>query len=217
MQEVTIKCEPGPLLDIDVLTEFQGELKSLSKENYEKLKKEILETGFAYPIYVWLNEGNYYVIGGHQRKRVLSQMRKEGYVIPNIPTTLVHASTWQEAKRRVLQDVSQYGRVEKQGLYELITHAEIDVDDLLGRYAIPIKELDVDTFKFEYFEQPQALEQVNQGSEVDEWVGMPDFEAGKDYIKLILHFKTDIERERYTRQNNITVVKKQNKAWIVHL
>lgn len=41
---VEIRCEGAGLLDIDDLTPFQGELKKLSHDNYNKLKNIILIT-----------------------------------------------------------------------------------------------------------------------------------------------------------------------------
>lgn len=53
MSTIKISCSTKDYLPLDTLVEFQGDLKSLSEENYQKLKSEILQTGFAFPIYVW--------------------------------------------------------------------------------------------------------------------------------------------------------------------
>ena len=72
------------LIEVDVseLTPFQGKLKTLSPENYQKLKSEILKTGFNFAQHVWPNEGQLYIIDGHQRKTALEMMRAEGIEIP---------------------------------------------------------------------------------------------------------------------------------------
>jgi len=50
---ISVQCEGAHLLDIDEIEIFQGSLKSLSDQNYEKLKKSILELGFSAPFFIW--------------------------------------------------------------------------------------------------------------------------------------------------------------------
>ena len=48
--------------------EFQGELKTLSKEAYQKLRKEIVDLGFVSPVHVWKGEdGKPRILDGHQK------------------------------------------------------------------------------------------------------------------------------------------------------
>lgn len=56
-KNIRIACEGTHFLDIDEIDIFQGQLKSLSDENYEKLKTAILELGFSAPFFIWKNEG----------------------------------------------------------------------------------------------------------------------------------------------------------------
>lgn len=132
--------------------EFQGDLKSLSEENYQKLKSEILQTGFAFPIYVWQSkDGVNYILGGHQRTRVLRRLKQENYDVPNVPVVLIEADNVKQAKRRIVQDVSQYGHVEKDGLYEFMNgESELGLEDLKKSFDIP--GVDLDSFALEFFE-----------------------------------------------------------------
>jgi hypothetical protein len=148
---IRIACDTKDHLSIDDLTPLQGGLKTLSKQNYAKLKKEILTTGFAFPMYVWKNKKIRYIIGGHQRLECLKTMRDEGFTIPNIPVVFIEASSIQEAKRRVLQDVGQYGRVDRQGLYDFMQGAEISIDDLSTSFSVPDTEFNMDGFRNEFF------------------------------------------------------------------
>ena len=63
----------------------------------------------------------------------------------------------------------------------------------------------------------EFIDSVNKGDETSEWVGMPDFEEGGKYIKVVLHFNTELERELYCQKNNIVVDKKLNDQWIVKI
>jgi DNA modification methylase len=152
MKTIRIACDTKDKLPLDQLTPFQGKLKNLTKANYQKLKNEILTTGFAFPIYVWkfAKKANY-ILGGHQRVSCLLKMREEGYIIPDLPVVYIEAASIAEAKRRVLQDVSQYGDVDKKGLQEFMIESEISMDVLSASFQIPDKEMDMKAFRNEFF------------------------------------------------------------------
>ena len=148
-----IACQGAAVVQLDQLKEFQGELKTLNKDAFEMLKKELVQTGFAFPFHVWRGpDGARNLIGGHQRKRVLQAMQEEGWVIPPLPVVWVEAADLKEAKRRVLQDVSQYGKSEGQGLYQFVHHFQLDVEDLASSFRLP--EIRLPEFIEEYFGDP---------------------------------------------------------------
>ena len=132
MTTIRIACETKDHLSHRDLTPLQGDLKSLSAEAYSKLKNEILTTGFAFPIPVWRSpDGFNYVIGGHQRLRVVQELeRSEGVSVPPLPVVFVHAENEKEAKRRVLHDVAQYGILDEAGLMEFAHYADLSLPDL---------------------------------------------------------------------------------------
>jgi hypothetical protein len=148
-QLIRVACDVKDHLPLDQITPFQGDLKTLLKEDYERLRKEILDTGFAFPMYIWKSENKFYLIGGHQRVRALKTMRDEGFQVPLIPVVYVYADSYQQAKRRILQDASQYGTVERQGLYELMIDIQMDPGDFASSFKLP--ELNIPSFNAEYF------------------------------------------------------------------
>jgi len=152
IRTIRIACQGAASMDIAQMSYFQGDLKSLSEANFKKLREEIVQTGFAFPINIWSDGEKNYIVGGHQRWRVLSRLREEGWQIPEIPIVKVEASSIQEARRRVLQDVSQYGKIETQGLYEFMTEAQIQMQDLKGMFDLP--EIDLGKFEAEFFADP---------------------------------------------------------------
>lgn len=158
MKQINIACDAPLYLDYKDLNYFQGELKSLSKENYEKLRNEIVETGFAFPIHAWLDpeEKKYWIIGGHQRYRAIKQMvEKEQFESPKLPIVPIHAASKKEARRRILQDVSQYGKIDEQGLYEFAITADIDLEEL-KKFELP--EIDLDKFEANFFDTVEDVE-----------------------------------------------------------
>lgn len=147
---VKVACQGTESISIDSLEPFQGNLKDLSSENYEKLKKEILELGFSEPISVWKFEGKSYVLGGHQRLRTLKAMRDEGYEIPQIPISLVEAADVKEAKKKILALTSQFGEITRDGLYEFALEAELSAREIEESFRFP--EINIGSWKNEFFE-----------------------------------------------------------------
>lgn len=148
---VRVACQGADVVSYKQLKPFQGELKSLSGANYMRFRDNILLDGITAPSFVWKHDGALFTLDGHQRNRVYEQMEKDGYVIPPIPIDYVEADSIQQAKRILLSMASQYGTIEKQGLYEFMTSAELGFDDL-DRFVLP--QINLDEFKDEYFGEP---------------------------------------------------------------
>lgn len=161
MKTIEIKCKGSEELDLEQIEAFQGNLKDLSKENYDRLRKQILELGFSAPIAVWKHEGHNYCLDGHQRVRVLTEMkRSEGYEIPKLPVVAVEAATEHEAKKKILALASQFGEVTKEGLFEFVSLNNIDLPTLEG-FRLP--EIDMPKFEAEFFDAPVKQEDVDAG------------------------------------------------------
>ena len=145
---VRIACEGAGKLALDDLLPFQGELKSLAEEDFMRLRDRILANGFTSPIHVWRNEGKNFILDGHQRVRTLSEMRKLGYAVPTLPVDYIEAESYRKAKDVLLSHASQFGRVERDGLYEFVIDAGIDPGALAG-FRLP--EIDLPSFNAEFF------------------------------------------------------------------
>lgn len=109
----------APITDFNTT---QGELKFLSKDNYQKLKNAIDKHGFDIPVYVWVDDSDKkWLLDGHQRKRLLE---KEGWLDP-IPYLIVKAPDMQIAAERLLEITSQYGTITQEGLDEFYAKFEL--------------------------------------------------------------------------------------------
>lgn len=149
-KQVLIACEGASLADIEDLHELQDELKALPEEAYAKLREEILNTGFAFPFSVWRDaKKKHWIIGGHQRKKALQRLKSEGFSVPKLPIVLVEAKNIKEAKRRVLQDVAQYGKINAQGLYDFMEDASLGYEDVYAAFNLP--DFDMETFETKFF------------------------------------------------------------------
>jgi hypothetical protein len=129
-------------VDFENLNIIQGELKTLSKEAYAKLKKSILKHGFFAPFFVWNDGKQLNLLDGTQRKLTLLAMKEEGYSIPKLPAVLISAKNLEEAKEKLLVVLSQFGKVADQGLYEFIQGMDYKI--LMDDFDLP----NLDTLKF---------------------------------------------------------------------
>lgn len=137
MKKIHITCEGAGLLPLVQFTELQGELKTLFKEDFEKLKKEILTQGFSFTVAVWMSKDDQcaYILDGHQRVRVVRHLvEHEGYECEALPYSITYADTYQQAKRKLLGAASQYGKIQNDGLLEYTKDMAITPEELLSSY-----------------------------------------------------------------------------------
>ena len=167
-KEIKISCSIQDRVSIDDLVPTQKNLKSLSKENFEKLRKSIIKNGFFFPIGIWDHDGVLKLLDGHQRLLTLKELRNEGYIVPLVPVFRVYASDEKQARDMLFHSVSQYGQVEKQGLYELMIEWDMKIDDL-GSFELPISSLDIQSFDLEFFKDNK----IEPGCDEDETPELP--------------------------------------------
>ena len=162
MKTIINKVKELIYLELDELHPFQGNLKDLSKSNYDKLRKQILK-GFKAPFFVWLDPATnkYMLEDGHQRFRVLTELRNaEKYNLPKLPCVVIHADTEHEAKKNILEISSQFGNMSNSSVFEFASINNIDLPTLEG-FRFP--EINMDAFKAEFFDN-----QILPGSENDQ-------------------------------------------------
>lgn len=134
---IRIACEAADTLELGELTEFQGELKTLSEDDHAKLRRVILQYGFSAPIMVWRSGNQRYVLDGHQRMAVLERLRDEGYAVPPLPVSWVKARSRAEAKRKLLTIASSYGRTTRGGLGSFLEEIAVPLLDIAPEVRLP--------------------------------------------------------------------------------
>ena len=165
---IRIACEGAGLADLDDLKPLQGGLKTLSHDDYEKLKASILRHGVSFPLFVWRDNGDMWTIDGHQRDRVLGRMREEGYAVPKLPVDYIHATDRKEALEKILLVSSQYGKITGDTLYQFLGENELELDDLRGLLEFP--NLDMKAFERAYFaEAPESFRIADPATLPTEW------------------------------------------------
>lgn len=149
---IRVSCEAADEADFRKIQPMQSaEFKTLTEAAYEKLRGLILKNGITAPIHVWkAKDGKLYNLDGHQRVRVLHQLEADGFKVPKVPVVFVKAVNVKQAKEILLSNVSQYGRVESQGLYEFVMENGINFEQLQAGFEIP--NLDLKIFGEEFFD-----------------------------------------------------------------
>lgn len=117
-----------PTAPISEFRETQGDLKFLSRDNYNKLKNNIKKRGFYLPVYTWIDEnGQKWLLDGHQRRHVLLT---EGWNEP-IPYLVVPAENIRDAAERLLEITSQFGTITQEGIDEYVASFKLPEVDIL--------------------------------------------------------------------------------------
>ena len=169
MKSISITCKAAETREIDSFDTFQGNLKELSKVDFEKLKKSIIQHGFSFPVFVWKN----FIINGHQRITVLKSLLKNGYVLVDengkqttkVPVALISAKNRKEAAQKLLLENSGFASITEKGLYDFMSDFKFKIEDM---DAFKLPEIDFDCFKDNYFTPENQEEIENEVPEVPE-------------------------------------------------
>lgn len=200
-KKVEVKFKAIEYRDVDSLMDFQGNLKTLSEENYHKFKDKILKLGFVEPIVVWENN----ILNGHQRIKTLTRMRDvDGYDIPQIPVAMVHAENKQEAKEMVLSLTSQFGKMSEESLMAYIQRENLDFRDVVKGFDFA--GIDLDKMDESIIEDLEASDYDEVLGEDVEDVDIQGEVAGKaEYLIITFDNKEDFNatREMLGLGNNI--------------
>lgn len=172
-----ITCKCSTTRNISELKEFQGDIKTITDKNLDKLIMLIETHGFSVPFIIWENN----ILDGHQRKKALTKMGYTGVV----PVVEIHAENEKDAKEQLIGIASQHGVFNVEGLEDFTTglsdldsaclvdgpHLNLDFKvDLTPNSGASIKE-DIEIVDSEDYEQAE-VEEIN--TQVDDVINFPD-------------------------------------------
>lgn len=129
-REIKINCTGSDYLDIDMLQDFQKGLKTMTVENQKKLQSSIITNGIIAPFFIWDNNGEKKIMDGHQRLKTLSDMKENGFDIPNLPVVYIQAESEVDARAKLLYITSQYGDFDLNQLEIFCGEIEIDTSEI---------------------------------------------------------------------------------------
>jgi len=131
VKEIEIKCQGAGTLPLENLTQFQGNLKTITPANLKKLRSRILDTGFVAPIFIWKNEKINYILDGTQRLLALKSLQQKGYHIPDLPVAYIEADNEEDARKKLLSITSTYGDFNLEELQGWLVKVDEDIADSL--------------------------------------------------------------------------------------
>ncbi len=153
MNNIDIKCDGNENIHIDEFVELQGNLKSLSDEAYERLKKSIIKYGFRFPMFYVLLDSKKYILDGHGRLKTITKMIKEGFSFGNnnkLPAVKIDAKDKIEAKEILLALNSTMGKMSQEGFYDFINEEDFELDlDAVFEVFSP-SDFDIDDYMSGY-------------------------------------------------------------------
>ncbi len=165
-QAVKINCRGAEEVRLRDLIPFQGILKTLPEENYQKCKEEILRDGFCEPVSTWKRDGHWIILNGHQRVTTLVRMQEEGFIIPPIPVSIVFVRDEQQANDLVLALTAQFGVMTNESLANFFRERNIP-KDTLDRYP----HRDTDTAEvIRLIDEPTRVPEEGAGQEDEDAV-----------------------------------------------
>ena len=139
IKTIQIACETKDTLKLEDMTVMQGGLKIRDEADYEKIKKSILQYKFSFPFFLYKDKkGTNWLIDGTGRYSTLSQMQKEGFIIPDLPVVYVQCKDKKEAKQKLLRLNSQYGKMTKESVLEFAEDIDLNFDEI----ALPDSVID---------------------------------------------------------------------------
>lgn len=179
---IQINVEGKTALHYSKLVPFQNDLKTLSKQQYEKMRSNLIAEGFCFTIHVWPHEGKFHIIDGHQRLFTIKQMVDiEGWQIDDLPVSIVQAKTYKEAKRKVLAGASVYGKMTDDSLLGFMKDGGIDFDELVSKFDFP--EIDMADISAALFGEDEGEMQLPPSE--DDGGGMPSSSSQVKQIQLL--------------------------------
>lgn len=192
MKNIAITCQGAATAKLEELVPLQGDLKTLDREGYKKLKRALLDHGFSFPFFVWKDGTKLRVLDGHQRDRVLRRLKAQGYKIPPLPIAFIEAKDETEARKKILLLSSQYGEMTEETLMEYLKESEIDLDDLLDDVDLP--QVDLEKLADRLEAELQDKQDNHNTTDTHQYQVIVDCKGEEEQLKLI----KKLEKQKYT-------------------
>lgn len=128
MSEIQNKCKTKDFLKLSEIEAFATDVKNRTGYDIQRLKESIMNNGFLFPLFIWKNQN--VIIDGKARYLALKQLEKEGNILKDVPVVFVEAKDENEAKEKVLQVNSRYGKITEGSLNFFAKDCKINISDL---------------------------------------------------------------------------------------
>lgn len=127
--KVEIKCDTENAVSLNDLQYFEKDIKIRNGYDIKRMKQSIEKSGFICPLFIWKKDGKGFVLDGKTRVMALLQMAEEGWKVSDIPVVYIEAKTESEAKEKVLQVNSRYGKITEASFDFFVKDANLQKSD----------------------------------------------------------------------------------------
>ena len=144
-KEIKITCDTASMMPLDDLEAFQGKLKSIDSEAFDKLKASIVKYGFSFPIFVWNDQ----ILDGHQRLAAVKKLMDDGYTLKAdlLPVVPIQAKDRKEAAEKLLLINSRYAKIDQDGFDFFVEDFDLNIADLSDMLDIPEIDFTIPDFE----------------------------------------------------------------------
>jgi hypothetical protein len=213
-KEINIRCEGKENYTLDKLIPFQGNLKSIDKPMFDKLKQSLIKDGLPLGFHIWKDKNKTYILDGHHRHLALKSLEVDGYFIPAIPCTPVIAKNKKEAAKVVLISNSKYAEMNQQSLSDFMVDFELRSEDL---FNLDLPNISMDDFNFK--DPMENLNTTNTSQEgtnpEEEWKDMPEFNQpdATSFRHIIVHFNDQESVDEFSELIGQDLTDKTKSIW----
>ena len=174
---------------IGLIKESPDNPRFITDDKFAKLVSSIKEFPEMLKLRPIIVNDDMVVLGGNMR---LKACREAG--LSMVPVIKASDLTLEQQKEFVIKDNVGFGEWDWDILQE-----KWETDDL-ENWGLEVVD----------FGTSEEVEGVN---EMEEWVGMPEFEVKEDSFKIIIHFEDEEARKKFADDQGMRFVKKEKSAW----
>ena len=156
--KLEIKCETQDYVNLRDLGFFEKDIKVRNAYDIRRMKQSIEKSGFICPLFIWRNGDDDIILDGKTRVVALLELSKEGWEIGQIPVVYVEAESEQEAKEKVLQVNSRYGKITEASFDFFVKDANLNKAD----FNIKFDTIHFDNIDPYYEKRKEAKEEATR-------------------------------------------------------
>jgi len=198
---IKVRCKYDELILIEDIQPHPDNENRHPYEQIRVLSNIIKKDGITHPIVVSSLSGK--IMMGHGRLEAFKmlQMTEAPVVFMTVDNPI------QELRIRTADNnIQQYSEFDQTAFEINLENYNFSMDDL------EMEEFGIIDLNFE--SEEEEIEEINKGDENSEWFEVPEFKEGEKYIKLLIHFKEEIDRINFIKEKNIEIHSKKSDTWI---
>lgn len=195
--------------------------RKITKAQHELLSSSLAEFGDLSGVVVNIRTGE--VIGGNQRSSIFKREDAKIEIIERYDTPTKTGTT---AIGYVIFGDEKYAYREVDWDEKTAESANIRANKIGGIFDFDIlaNEFDMELLMQSGFSEDELLNSplgnlsklhtVNKGDENSEWIGLPDFDVDAGDLKIIFHFESQEDMDKFDKKYGFDINKKLKSTWI---